>query len=232
MNRIINQFFGLGDILFTVPLIRKWQAQGDHIVWPICREYLSIQRQFPDINFVDMRQWHINYDCRVRFPWKEYFVEPLRWADLHKGPPANCMRAKYDLYDEDFNMWRELTWQRDEYAERTLYNMVVPRGAERYNLISNRFGGLEQGQFTVPIKVDNDLPCVHLRYIEGFNLLDWASVIQGATNIHTVGSSINYMMEVLDLKCNIVDLYLRRPREKHFNYFNYLLKKTYYYHYE
>lgn len=230
MNRIVSQMHGLGDILFLVPLIRKWQSQGDHIIWPICREYLNIKKNFPDIQFVDMHSMKVNYDCRVRFAWKEYFVEPLRWADLHKGPPANCMRAKYDMYGEDFMMWRQLTWKRDNYAEDTLYNTVVPRGAERYNLISNRFGGLEQGQFTVPIKVDNELPCVHLRYIDGFNMLDWAKVIENATNIHTVGSSINYIMEVLDLKCKIVDLYKRKPRENHYNFYNYLLTKTYYYH--
>lgn len=228
MNRIVNQQFGLGDILFLVPLIRKWQSQGDRIMWPICREYLNIQRNFPDINFVDMRTLHINYDCRTRFPWKEWIVEPLRWADLHKPPPANCMRAKYDMYDKDFMMWRELYWQRNEGFENTLYDLVVP-GPE-YNLISNRFGGLEQGQYTVPIKVENDLPNVQLRYIEGYNLLDWARVIENATHIHTVGSSINYMMEVLELKCGVVDLYKRKPRENHFRFYDYLLTKTYYFH--
>lgn len=222
MNRIINQFFGLGDILFIIPLVRKWQANGDKVLFPICKEYLSIQRQFPDIKFVDKHSLHINYDCRIRFQWKEWWVEPLRWADLHKPPPANCMRAKYDMYGEDFMMWRSLYWQRDKEREAAL----MPPHAE-YNLISNRFGGLEQGQFTVPIKVDNGLPNVYLRYVEGYNLLDWASVIENATHIHTVGSSINYMMEVLELKDPCPTLYKRRPRENHYKFFDYLLKKEY-----
>lgn len=230
MNRIINQFFGLGDILFTVPLIRNWQANGDKIIWPICREYLDIQRNFPDIEFVDMKKLHVNYDNRHRHIWQGWTVEPLRWADLHKPPPANCMRAKYDMYDEDFMMWRQLHWERDKEREQQLMDVVVGEYANGYNLINNTFGGLEQGQFKVPITVNNGLPNIHMYYFAGYNMLDWSSVIENATHIHTVGSSINYMLEVLGLKAREVHLYKRLPRENHFLYYSYLLTKKYIYH--
>lgn len=237
MNRIVSQRFGLGDILFLVPLIRKWQANGDKVLWPVVKEYLNIQRNFPDIEFCDATKLHINYDNRNRHQWKEYTVEPLCWSDLYKGPPANCMRAKYDLYNEDFMMWKELYWERSYEREMLLFHEVVYPHFKtnlepgfQYNLISDRWGGLAQGQYVVPIKVDNGLPNVYLKYVEGFNLLDWAAVIENATYIHTVGSSINYMMEVLDLKAKEVHLYKRAPRERHFLYYSYLLTKSYIYH--
>lgn len=225
MKRIISQFHGLGDILFLVPLIRKWQAQGDEIIWPIIPEYLSIQKNFPDINFVDKTKYAIPYDNRNRFTWNGYTVEPLRWADLYKPPASNCMRAKYDMMGEDFNMWHELKWERDHDAETRLYDMVCPSG--EYNLVSRRFGSHTQGQYTVQIPVDG----VELRDIPGFNLLDWALVIESAKQIHTVGSSINYMLEVLDYGAEEVHLYVRKPIERNFDYYRYLLKKTYNFHY-
>ena len=38
---------------------------------------------------------------------------------------------------------------------------------------------------------------VNLAYIEGFTLLDWGKVIESASEIHTVSTSLIYMIEVL-----------------------------------
>ncbi len=228
MNRIINQRHGLGDILFIIPLVRLWQSRGDRVLFPICKEYLNIQKNFPDIEFADARTVKIDYNNRNRHQWKEWTVEPLCWADLHKPPPKNCMRAKYDMYGEDFMMWKQLTWKRDINCEDSLQQRFANYPA--YNLISDRWGGLEQGQYRVPIHVDNGLPNVHLQYVEGYNLLDWTSIIMNATFIHTVGSSINYIMECVDLKAEEVHLYKRLPRERHFMFYDYLLTKRYLFH--
>jgi hypothetical protein len=80
------------------------------------------------------------------------------------------------------------------------------------------------------MEVDNGLRNVELREIGGFNLLDWAKVIENATNIHAVGSSNIYLFETLDLKAKELHLYKRLPRENHFEFYNYILEKQYNFH--
>src|SRR5262249_45833385 len=90
---IISQFRGLGDILFLVPLIRDWMAEGHKIIWPVVPEYLPIQKHFPDIPFVDMNLLKIDYERQSE---QEVFgckVMPLRWAvEIQKGAYKDCMK--------------------------------------------------------------------------------------------------------------------------------------------
>jgi glycosyltransferase involved in cell wall biosynthesis len=231
---IFNQFFGLGDILFLVPLARHYLQQGHKVLWPIIPEYLGIKKNFPDIEFINKDQFRIEYDKRAEFTVKTSWygnsrVLPLRWADIHCPPAKNCMRAKYDYCKVDWRMWRELTWTRDREAEDKLFSEVLKIDGE-YNLVQRTFGTRREQQLTIQMEVDNGLRNVELREIGGFNLLDWAKVIENATNIHAVGSSNIYLFETLDLKAKELHLYKRLPRENHFEFYNYILEKQYQFH--
>ena len=61
--------------------------------------------------------------------------------------------------------------------------------------------------------------------ISGFSLFDWHLVIEKATEIHTVGTSINYLIELLDINSKEVNLYKRLPDENHFHNYDYILKR-------
>jgi hypothetical protein len=60
--------------------------------------------------------------------------------------------------------------------------------------------------------------------IPGFSLFDWYLVIEKATEIHTVGTSINYIIELLEIESENVFLYKRLPDENHFQNYDYILK--------
>jgi hypothetical protein len=61
--------------------------------------------------------------------------------------------------------------------------------------------------------------------IPGFSLFDWYLVIEKATEIHTVGTSINYIIELLEIESKNVFLYKRLPDENHFQNYDYILKR-------
>jgi hypothetical protein len=50
-------------------------------------------------------------------------------------------------------------------------------------------------------------------------------VIEKASEIHTVGTSINYIIELLELKAKEVVLYKRLPDETHYQNYDYILKR-------
>ena len=66
-----------------------------------------------------------------------------------------------------------------------------------------------------------------MRNIDGFSLYDWAMVIEGAKEIHTVSTSILYILELLKVK-PVVNLYKRFPDEKDHRNYDYLLKNNKY----
>ena len=64
-----------------------------------------------------------------------------------------------------------------------------------------------------------------MRSIPGFSLFDWSLVIEKATEIHTVGTSINYLIELLEIEGKEVVLYKRLPDENHYENYDYILEK-------
>ena len=48
IKRGIIQSRGLGDILIALPIARHYFDQGDEIVWPVCREFLSSVESYVD----------------------------------------------------------------------------------------------------------------------------------------------------------------------------------------
>ena len=226
---IINQFQGLGDILFIMPLVRHWQSFGHTIIWPIIAEYLPIQKHFPGITFVEKSLVNINYETRSSYDTgKGSIVLAFRWADfILKLPYTECMKAKYTMFNKDWTMWRQLTWDRDHEAEAELfYNVLGLKDNEKYTLVNRTFRTDKSGKS----KINVPGTVVELKSIKGFTLLDWSKVIENATEIHTVGTSINYIIEMLDLKAKEVHLYVRRPEEKDFKNYDYILTKNYIFH--
>ena len=63
-----------------------------------------------------------------------------------------------------------------------------------------------------------------------YTLLDWAGVIEGATEIHAVSSSCIYLFETLQLKAKEIHLYSRRAGQRDFEMIRPILSKNYIYH--
>lgn len=226
---LINQFLGLGDILFCVPLIRKWMADGHDIIWPIADEYIDIKRNFPDIQFVPKSSIKIDYARLDEFiytnQWGRYRVKQLRWCKSFKPDASDCMTTKYNTYREDWKIWRTLHWQRDEKRERELFEKLnVPL---TYELLCDQFGNETDGGRSrrgMPIP---EMHQIKMSYVPGFTLLDWAGIIENATVIHAVSSSTLYLFEMLDLKAKEVHLYGRKSGMKDHVYVQDLRTKNY-----
>lgn len=222
---VINQFRGLGDILFLVPLIRFLQYEGHTVLWPIADEFYDISKHFPDINFVRKSDYtDIPYESQQVEHTKYGKLLPYRFAGTSM---YDCMRAKYELYDKPLDIWRNLHWRRDYLKEQNLAILLdLP---EKYILVNRNFCqpdmGLKHG-----MKVKSKLPVIEMQMIHGFSMLDWTGVIEGATEIHTVNTSILYMLEVMKLT-QPIHLY---PRGIHgemlFEHTDYLHNKPYIYH--
>lgn len=246
MNYIFNQPRGLGDILFIMKIAQEEVQKGNYVLIPVDSQYMDIQKHFPEIEIVDKNFSPLDINIRevydFKFTKESWTVIPFRFAnDILRVPYTDCMKAKYWYWNiihnpgvktqsDIWQRWREYTFKRFPEHEKDLINYLNPSG-KPFNLINRNFRTNFTGKSQ--IKVDNGLLNIEMRYIKGFTLLDWALVLEKASNIFTVGTSINYLIEKLDIKCPI-HLYCRKPEEFDFKNYDYILdteNKTYIFHY-
>ena len=66
-----------------------------------------------------------------------------------------------------------------------------------------------------------------MKPIDGYTLLDWAGIIENASAIHTVNTSIMYLLETLELSTDNIHVYSRNENGKDFIKVDYLFKMKY-----
>lgn len=236
-----NQPFGIGDVIFCQTLVRKI-ADGLPIVWPVLPHFVDgLNRAYPDIKFINSKTSGFDFERRDQFSgihaeYGAYTQLPLRWADVLLGVPYNdCMKAKYQLYGLDFEIWRDCAmWARDGIKEHDLWiKECVNQGihldftgdernaSDEYTFVNYIFGSEGVFRKIIPDKGKQ----LSMRIIDGYSLFDWMGTIQHATAIHTVNTSIIYLLEMLDLKAPEVHLYQRTIKGQTFDNIKYILKR-------
>lgn len=210
---LVIQPHGLGDVIFTKTLI---SMLGNYeVTWPVLDQFVDdCKRAYPDINFIPVKISPVDLSIKRDIEVNGYRVIPIRYSnELMRVPYNRVMRAKYDMYRIDFNRWRELAmWKRDHEKENELFKLLnLP---DNYTIVNSYFGS--DSQYKIDIKVDG----VQVRSISGYSLFDWAKVFENATEIHTVSTSILYILDMLNT-CP-VNVYIRKPTEWNHNNYRYL----------
>lgn len=223
---IINQFFGIGDILFIEPIMRDYFQKGHKVTVPILYKYLDIQRNIPYINFVDKNFYNIDYEEQKIIETDNHIILPMRWSREFFGSHLNdTMKNKYRMLGIELEEWRKLTWLRHRWRENNLKELLGIKQGERFNLINCNFYSFENR--TINLNINNKLKNIEMTFIPTFNLLDWAGIIEEAENIYSVNTSIIFLLEVLNLKAKEIHLYSRNVNGADFTQTEYLRSKNY-----
>ena len=219
MRALVQQHGGLGDIIFAAKLIDDIRNEGYEILWPVLPQFLEgCQRAYPYFKFHDWTKVKMDYNNKlVDTVIGTYRHIPIRWSyEILKVHFRNCMRSKYDLYNKDWTKWRELMFIRDKKKEDELRKIVGAEG--KYTLINDRFKSSQIGKVNIGVKG------IIMRDVPGYSLFDWTGIIEDASEIHTVSTSICYIMELVDLNC-VPNIYLRKPDECNHDNYDYLMTR-------
>lgn len=224
----LMQSFGLGDIIFCQEIANDFIRQGYKVLWGVEPQFVSIQKHFPKVTFIDKSLINVNYALPVIHQHGNLIVYPLRFTDSLCGVPyKDCMKSKYIFFGKAWQKWRNVKNEmvRDTEKEKELfYNVLGFKDGEQYVLTSDTFKSNFSGK--ISFVIETEFKIVELKSIEGFSLIDWSMVIENATEIHAVSSSILYLLELLTLKTNEIHLY-RRPTEIDFSFVEYIFTKNY-----
>ncbi|MFW9899681.1 MAG: hypothetical protein ACFFDY_00155 [Candidatus Thorarchaeota archaeon] len=216
-NITIIQPGRLGDLLLVLPIAYYYYSQGLDVTWPIANEYIDV---FKNVNFLShmfiynigsidekghmlrTKSWEYitqSYiDLAIGFGnplldknWKETNLSFDLWKYKHAGLPYT---TKYDLYDfivRNRDKESQLMALK-EINKNDNYIVVHEDGSHGRHFDFNKIiGGMS-----------NHYGIVRLGKVEGYNIFDWLSILQGAFQIYCVDSCF----------ANLVDQYGIIPR--------------------
>ena len=206
MKVIINQPFGIGDILFLTPLIK--QLDIEQAIWPVVDHYYWIKDyiSIDNLTFIKASEFNpLNY--------KNYVEVPLQHAHSLMPRANDCMEAKYLLLEADPELWRTVTFNRNKEKETQLKQHLNINPGDMFVFVNNNFAGPEYN-YKVNITPKSNHKIIYQEYIEGFTLLDWCGVLEQSIEIHTVSTALFFVIEALSLENISLHLYPRKPLDK------------------
>ena len=217
------QSFGIGDIIFCQKIANDFIKMGYNVIWGVEKQFLNIQKHFPNVLFVDKSESGIDYDRKDIHEVGDTIVFPLRWSDsLCKVQYTDCMKSKYIFFGKAWQSWRDIQVVRDSDNEARLAMELIglENASKEYTLIWDTF---TSNSIPSGIELPNG---IKVSPKEGYSIFDWALLIENATYIHAVASSNIYLFELLELKAKEVHIYVR-PSEKNHDNYSYILTKNY-----
>ena len=222
-NHIYNQFFGVGDIMFIEPLMRMSFLDGHKVILPVLDKFYDIRHHFPYIDVVMKGDLDIDYECKKIVETDDDIIYPVRWSREFFNSPLHCtMKNKYRMFGVDLEVWRSFTFLRHYDRELELMKSLNIQG--EFNLLNHNWHSFRDSY--KDFNVDNGLQNIEMRFIHGFTIMDWAGVIEQATTIHSVNTSILYLLETLNVT-NDIHLYSRREDGADYKQTEYLRSKEY-----
>lgn len=207
---LIRQPAGLGDILFSLKIALKINEKynPDQIIWPVCDQYIDackyidVPNNFIFVNENDafLGKDLFNSTTKEIIKTDEYIYIPLQHAceAIRNGDYIQNLYAKYEFVGLQYNDWAEyVKINRNTQKEDELYNNII-KTDEPYILVNRNYGTLSQKRQDMHIA--SDLRVVEFDYVLDYNLFDWIKIILNAKEVHTIQTSLAYLLDALKLQ--------------------------------
>jgi len=205
---LINQPAGFGDVFFLQKIVSIYINKGYKVIYPLLPQTLIIKDYIktPNLEFVSTLD---------DFPYKEYYgydkiidtnnfvYLPLGTASRIKPNYDSVLEVKYEILGIDYSDWMDyFSFERNYEKENKLfYDILNIKDGEEYQLFSTTFG-TQPNSIDKKVPVNENLKQIKISFIEGYNLFDWCKVIENAKEISIVDTSLNYIIEKLNLKAD------------------------------
>jgi hypothetical protein len=212
----------LGDILFCQKIAHKLIEQNFKVHWPNNYPWLANHIKINNLFWSEPAGPHLVLDLQ---------------HSIEKNHPYDVMTCKYEtisymsqcfpeqIHKIDWIDWdKYLIFERNRESEDNLYYKILGlNDDEEYVFLNEYYSNTILHTGVDSNIVNKKLKVVRLGIFGGYSLFDWSKVIENATEIHTVDTSLLYLIEVLNIKTKILKLYPRHP-EHTFKCLNKLFK--------
>lgn len=211
MKITVNQIHSIGDILFIEPIIRELESIGYTVDLPIRDHLLWLSECYPIKCLSRLSTSKMDIDNTIL---SENYL-PLRFANqiVRNLSPndhsdyENMMLDKYELVKQigiSAN-WKDVRLKFNQEKAKKLYNFVQK---DIDYIIVNNFSQAGNTRIIKP-------KAVLMQEITGYTLIDWHLLLSNAREIHTVSTSIVFLLQAMynaDINVPITYIY-PRPNE-------------------
>jgi hypothetical protein len=221
MKCVINQPAGLGDIFFCQKIAETLIHNDYEVYWPVK----------PSIDWVG--NYLVNTK-KVHYVNQNEFITPedsiiitLDGAQHMTG--GLIMKSKYQIVNIEWDDWlKYFNFQRNIKKENELYYDILGlRDGEHYTFI-NKYYGTPPDYAIYDVEENPNEKNINLEIIENFSIFDWIKVIENAKQIRIIDTSLNYIIEKLNVKAENMICYCRLGQST-FNEISYLFNKNWEY---
>lgn len=223
---VVNQTWGLGDILFIERLYRYLKDLGLEVIAPVQDANIWIKDHIDYVNFVKVSEFNMDYE---RFDFGFFISEgvvhydtiylPVRFSDqifrdLRPHDPSASrywMVDKYNVIGLEPNCWEKIELKRNQKKEQELKKIILQDIDSEYDFCNSFYQNSLNINLNLEEKIKEDLPVVSMRFVEGYSMIDWSSIIESARKVHTVSTSLLYMIQSIHQPGKEYHLYPRLP---------------------
>ena len=221
---LIYQPLGLGDIIWVQPIVDVIITDGYTVYYPVGDAYYDIVSQYI---VKDNLIWKKESEG---FPLKDHYKDmnvfqtnnelylPLSFSDRH-FPECSVMISKYYFLSIPIVDYRKhFEINRNYEREKKL---ISTYGLDGEYIILNQFFGTQSKARKFDLNVNKNIK-IHTMSIEEdkknqFHIFDWIGALQNALEIHTVETSLCYL---IDKYCaNKLHMYEKRTQEESNTYY-------------
>lgn len=191
MNYCIDLPGCLGDILFTLKIGEELSKSGN-VYWHI----------FP--SFWDSGINRIKTSCNIgpNIPTHIENSKTIKLRDLTVGRDIEVMRIKYTSVGMDWNDWSDyVKYDRNPEIENALRDHLNIEDGEPFIIYNDTYGFNQKHNGVInSIPKDYDGKVINLQVFRNLTIFDWCWIFENAEEIHTVDTSMMYVIETLNLK--------------------------------
>lgn len=215
---LIRQPAGLGDIFMCLKIAKVYQDKGYDIIWPVYDDYIYINDYLQtDFKFIPQSS---NFQGKELFVAKsrevidsaDFMYLPLQDASWVVGEPV--MDAKFRISNVDIKDYLDyFNFTRNTKRENDLmYNKLDLMDISSYRLLNKNYASLPDTRVFDRnfIQTPRNLFNVEMIIDKYSHIFDWCKTIEYAKEFHTVGTSITFIVEKLNLRGEQIFMY-RRP---------------------
>lgn len=225
MRYFINQPAGIGDIFFLQKVAIKLADRGDTVIWPVKDEIYPLTEYLKYPNILYFKE-----NCNSINQYIDKNTTHLDFQSADKHFPGSVMLAKYKLIQTDWSDWvNYFNFNRNIDKENYIfYDVCKLQDKEKYIFVNKNYGTQPNYQVCKYINLNKFTDkIVEMQFVEGITLFDWCKVIENSSEIHTVETSLNYIIEKLNIG-GTLNMYSKWS-PPHFEHIKMLFKKPWIY---
>lgn len=184
---LIHQPGKVGDILICLPIARYYDSLGFDVFWQCPAIYHHM------FNYVDYAtpivQGQGSFDRTIDLSFGIIQQTVIHsWWLKNKSRYPSFVHAKYEQAGVDKSERYNLHYTRDLEKEQELSDMIP---LEKFALVHDR------SDYGSRPEISTYLPIVRFAPVAGFSIFDWRKVIERASEIHCIDSSLANFVEVI-----------------------------------